>query len=293
MMYNNLGYYELPCSSCSAPIDINSVVCEHCGTASPQPITVKRALLASEVEALSKRYDAAKSALEVKGLWEEIGAFEKIVDEEGHAVINLNFTFLWDWLMHGSKEYQGYRRSVLDGSINRSKFENDRDRSVVESILFGTAVDIIYAALSLDGFGLKSYGPISVVLKTSAIEARTSLLEMNSYKFVDIAEKKGWTRREPLPQGSFAPWVHKEKLALVKCHDMLTKHCSVKQASSMILYSNGERSTDEFLELYIYGKLASSVVEKIKLPKHLVASFNPKEKVQYNELKRKHHVEEF
>src|SRR5947199_10731413 len=61
-----------------------------------------------------------------------------------------------------------------------------RRRVGVEGTFFGTYGEKIrYAALSLDGTGLKSYGEYSIRLWEIAIKDRTSLLEENTYDFVE------------------------------------------------------------------------------------------------------------
>jgi len=63
---------------------------------------------------------------------------------------------------------------------------DDARRRSVESILFGSyGEEIRYAALSLGGLGLVSYGPITMVMSEPAIAQRASLLEYNSFQFVE------------------------------------------------------------------------------------------------------------
>ncbi|WP_345953006.1 hypothetical protein [Mucilaginibacter sp. PAMB04168] len=288
-----MPYYEFPCPVCHVNTNISESVCAACGHPFAQTVNIRRALLKTEVFTLEKRYKEAKETLTNRSLTSEGDFLENEVLVKGKAVINLDFPFLWDWLMHRDRSYQSYRRIVIEGLRQRADFENDLQRSIVESYLFGSHIDIIYAALSLNESGLISYGKVSIILKTKAIEPRTSLLEKNSYVFVDEAVAQGWNHKMPLPPGSMAPWRNRHQLALVKCQDRVVPGLTSDQAASIILYSDGNRANDDFMELYIYGNIVKAVVEKIKIPLSLKKGFNEKVLAQYEELKTKFIVEEY
>lgn len=290
-----MSYYEYPCPDplCGNINDVSENACGFCGTTFLHQVNVRRALIPAETEALEKRYKSALSELAARSLDDEVDLLEATVTDDGQAVLNLGFNFLWDWLMHPGNAYQSYRRTVAADLRKRATFANDLRRSTVESLLFGSHVDIIYAALTVDQRSVPSYGPVTVILRNSTIENRTSMLERNSYFFVDDAIKNGWTFAKPLPAGSMAQWADRHKLAVAKLKDRLNKDISKAEIADAILSSDGDRAVDEFIELYIYGNIIGNGVEKIKIPVSLIAAFDAKAQAQLNELKSKYVVEEY
>lgn len=286
-----MPYYEYYCPNCNQLNDVSESACGSCGITFLHQVNVRRSLIPAEREALEKRYKSALSELSVKSLDAEVNLLETVVIDEGKAVLNLGFDFLWDWLMYPGKAYQSYRRTVAADLRKRATFENDLKRSSVESLLFGSHVDIIYAALTVDQSSVRSYGPVTVVLRNSTIENRTSMLEKNSFFFVNDAMTIGWTFGKPLPVGFMAQWSDRHKLAVAKLKDALKKDISSEELADAILSSDGNRAADEFMELYIYGNIISTGVEKIKIPLSLSVGFDAKAQAQLNELKLKYVVE--
>lgn len=287
--------YQFPCPACGTLNDINYLQCINtsCRHTFTPAVNVKYALTPEEVAALESRYEDARIYLASKALTREGLDFERWVLSSGQAVVNMDFAFLWEWLMLGSKEYQGYKRSVAQGDRLRKIFANDRMRSAVEGLIFGSHEDIIYGALTLNEVGLTSYGKVSVVLQTAAIEQVTSMLDENSYNFIKRISASGWFMDEPFPPGHFATWDGRNKLALAKCHPAIKTGLTFADAVLLIMSAGASKPEDEFIELYIYGKINKSAVEKIKFPVDLRNSFNGDELDQYEELKRHYIVEEY
>jgi hypothetical protein len=285
------SYYQIDCADCSTPNDINEIVCSACGTIIPDTINVRLASLEVEKLALEKRYIDAKKYLTNKNLTKEGIDFEIVIKADGKALINTQFDFLWKWLVKDKFEYKSYRRQLIDGARLKAQFENDKNRSTADSILFGSEIDIIYGALSIDEEGVISYGDIALILKNSSIKKRTSALEKNSFFFLDDITKKGWTWNTPIPNGYMAVWADIFKLSLSKLHVHLQSGISVKDMARLILKSDGDRKNDEIIELYIYGKIVALNIEKIRIPNLSIAGFSPRQKLQLIELQSKHKVE--
>lgn len=285
------NYYEDACPSCTGMNDITELVCNHCGITIPTPINVRRASLPQEKQELEKRYTSAQSHLASNGLTTEGINLENAIKTNGKAVLNTQFHFLIEWLVENKAAYESYRRQVFTGARMKARFENDGNRSKADSILFGSEINIIYAALSVDESGVMSYGDVTVVLNTGSVEKRSSALERNSFPFIDDATAKGWTWKQPLPCGFMAVWPDFFKLSLSKLYLHLHSGISFSQLAKLVLDSAGTRAGDEFIELYIYGKIVASTVEKIKIPITLTTGLNPKQKLKLEELKRKYKVE--
>jgi hypothetical protein len=208
--------YQITCTNCKEYNDINDHVCSNCGTAAEGTVNTRRASLEYEITALEKRYAHAATRLSVQGLSAESVLIQQLVTQQGKAVINVSLDFLWQWVVQHSFDYVSYRRQIMDDLRKKAGFANDVKRCVHDSLLFGSAIDVIYAALSVDESGLTSYGAITVVLNTTAIDKRLSALESNSYHFVDWAVTQGWNINQPLPVGYMSTWYTKDKLALAK-----------------------------------------------------------------------------
>jgi hypothetical protein len=127
-----------------------------------------------------------------------------------------------------------------------------RNRTAVEGILFGSwGGSISYAALSLDGRGLPSYGPVSIQLKEAAIEHRASVLQGNSYHFV---QKHRLVQGDPLPRGYRAPWRTRGDVASAKLGDTVKKQSMKDKDRARLLLSPGKsRSDDDFVEVHVFG----------------------------------------
>ncbi len=225
---------------------------------------VRLAERAQEKEALRKRYEEAKVAAEARGVKDRLAEFERAVSMAG-AVINISIDNADSLLANDKTLYSNYRLQV-DGEVRMvAELENDVKRTAVECSFFGsTAKDIRYAALSLDGVGLRSYGEISLRLKEIAVETRASLLECNTYTFV---------KRHPFWAGSMpeagyrATWQGKAELAVAKCGAMIERQTTQAAFARLVLRSSGSREDDEFIEIHIHGKISLQAFEAAVLPK--------------------------
>jgi hypothetical protein len=285
-------YYLIDCP-CGHKNNIIENVCSACGRSLPGPINVRRASLPVEIEALDKRYADARQFLSANDMQTEGDYFGQLVTNQGRAIINTNFNFVWDWLVRNKFSYQSYRRQVMNGSRMRAKFENDVTRSIADSILFGSAIDVIYGALTVNDEGMNSYGDISIVLKTSSIETRTSSLEVNSYHFIDDISAQGWIWKNPVPAGYMAIWPDNYKIAVAKVHKSLKKGLKDNDLAKLVLNSSGNRDTDHFIELYIYGKIVASAIDKIRIPTAFINGLGSKARSRLKVLEGKFNVEHY
>ncbi len=285
------NYYQILCENCSGSNDINEIVCSNCGLSIPGTINVRRASLPLEIKALEERYLLAKDHLLKNSLSDKGDELEIAVKKNGKGIINTQFEFLWEWLIRNNFSYESYRRQLINGARMKAKFENDVNRTLADTILFGSAIDIIYSALSIDEEGIMSYGDITIILKDLSIQKRTSALEKNSFFFIDDISNKGWTWNKPLPAGCMAVWHDVFKLSLSKLFLNLHKDSTYSDLARLILKSSGNRLTDEFIELYIFGKIIGSAIEKIRIPLKLVKTFSKKGQLQLVELQKKFKVE--
>lgn len=288
MAYN----YTILCDHCPEYNDISFEKCSGCGNSIPGSINVKRAKIADEITALMDRYDSAKLELEGNNLTSEGNLLEKMVSSNGKAVINTRIEMLFELFCRG-ESYQGYRRLVGENKRPPAAFSNDIKRGVVEAALFGSTQDIIYGALSINETGLTSYGDFTMVMRTDTIKNWTTALECNSYNFIDMVRAKGWNENEPLPPGFLSTWPDNHMLAICKLFRRLKKNVELEELARLVLFTEGKRETDDFIELHIYGSLGAATVEKLRVEKDIKSKLDSKQVNQLIEVERKFEIEYF
>ena len=143
-----------------------------------------------------------------------------------------------------------------------AEMKDDKQRRGTEGVLFGAyAPEIRYAALALDQRGLISYGNCSMTLADMTMRYKATLLEENSYFFV---QKHRIVAGDALPQGYRATWENRHLLAVAKLADKITQ--KAQNWANVLLHSNGDRQHDEFIEVHIYGAFDKQAIEAVAIP---------------------------
>jgi len=123
--------------------------------------------------------------------------------------------------------------------------------------LFGSRGDVTYAALGVERQGLVSYGIVALTLKELAIADRTTLLEENSYTF--CLKHAG-----ELPKGYRATWRDRASLVLIKIGTSIAMdESSSSSMEGLLLFSEGNRETDRFIEVHIWRGFTTKSLERI------------------------------
>lgn len=198
------------CPNCGVDVPEATEKCLTCGCYIGPP-NVRIAGRAEERTTLEGRYLQAVEAARSNGSYENLMRFAEAV-KRAQAVINVRLDFLYLLLTADNTLHSSYSLAV-GGQIRKPALgRDDQDRRGVEGKLFGTyGEEIRYAALSLDGSGLISYGPYAVKLREIAIKGRTTVLEENSYDFV---RRHQLLPGVEIPPGYRAVWDDKHKLAV-------------------------------------------------------------------------------
>jgi hypothetical protein len=118
--------------------------------------------------------------------------------------------------------------------------------------------EIRFAALSLDGRGVRSYGACSLVLKSIAIERRTTVFWENA---VDFCNRVCPKQTKPIPLGYRAPWALRAKLAAAKAEPVLDRQATHEEFSRILL------DGDRFVEVHIYGPFNRDSFDRLLIPK--------------------------
>jgi len=253
------------CNNCNAIIEWDMDRCLVCGHDVGFPIA-RKLKQQKEQDALQRRYGRAIDDAKDRAVEERVTAFEQAVQSKSQAVINVWPSFLANFLNGSRALYAGYTLQVTGGLRKPASMNEDRQRSGTEGTLFGTTLarKICYAALSLDGTGLVSYGDCAFTLVEAAARAKATLLEENSYTFV--REHKIFSRDE-IPAGYRAVWEDRHKLAVAKLANNIDQNTSESAFAGLLLYSDGDRKTDSFMEVHIYGSFDYQSVNGVRIPK--------------------------
>ena len=263
------------CPNCSREVSEIQVMCPTCGTYLGPP-NVRATGKREEREALEARYLAALEQSKIDGCESEVVDFDESMRKTS-AVVNVDLDFLYTFITNEKALYTTYELGVEGQARIPAQPEDDSDRRTVGAIIFSkNAKEMRYAALSLDGAGLKSYGPYALRFKEITIAGRATLLEENSYSFVSKHNVK--SLRE-IPPGYRALWDERNKLAVAKLSGKVSAGTTEAEHSKILMADTGDRATDEFIEIHIYGRFnidsiesvrgSSSITEKIKKLKKL------------------------
>lgn len=229
-----------------------------------------RALMATNLQiakqqaaAVEARYREAKGRAAAKGLERNVTKLEEAA--EGSAVVvNVDIGLAHTLFVQDHFLYAPYEKQVAAGVRAPAAHPRDRRRRAVGSLLYGTASEeIVYGALSGDGRGLTSYGSVHIRLDEATIAYRSTILEENSYTFMEVKEV---TPATPLPEGCLACWQDRGKLAVARLADGLRDGMGATDLRELLLWTEGKRETDKFLEVHIYGTFNRDAVQSVVLP---------------------------
>jgi hypothetical protein len=118
--------------------------------------------------------------------------------------------------------------------------------------------EIRFAALSLDGKGVLSYGRCSLVLKSIAIARRATVFWENA---VDFCNRVCPEQTKPIPAGYRATWPMRAKLAAAKAEPRLDRQTTQEEFSRILL------DGDYFVEVHIHGPFTRHSFDRLLIPR--------------------------
>jgi hypothetical protein len=246
------------CANCGSDVQDIEERCTTCG----DPAGFPNVRVASrEKSELERRYQEAIEFAKVNGFEESLKRFDESI-KNTVAVVNVSIRFLFQFITDDKALYSTYGLGVRGQIRKLAKEDDDQHRKKVEGLVFGTyGEQIRYAALSLDGSGVESYGPFAMKLRDVTITKRASLLEDNSYDFIS---KHAIRTGADAPQGSRATWEDRHKLATSKLASRITPKTAEAEYAKILLFSEGDYETDDFIEVHIYGPFDANAIESVK-----------------------------
>jgi len=249
----------MKCTECGSTIPHDRIACPTCGTHAGFP-NVREVSSAGEKDALDRRYNKAIKDAQADGRDVRLEELSQ-AGKDTRAVIAIDLDYLAGFITKDEALYSTYALMVSGEIRKAASGVNDRKRRGIEGFFFGSYADEIrYAALSLDGKGLSSYGLFTLVLKDVAVKARATLLEENSFKFYDKHKDR---IPDNFPQGYRAVWGERYKLAVAKLADRVTTKTVKHDFPGILLSCTGNRATDDFIEVHIYGAFDNAAVESV------------------------------
>ncbi len=250
-------------SGCGAPLAWERPSCPACGAYVGAP-NIRHAQ--SEEPELEQRYQAALA--DCKGRRADAVAqdFTQQVENQSHAVINGDAKFFLHFFSDENSLYASYQQSTSASIRVAGEMANDTRRLSTEAMIFGQyGCQIRYAALSLNGQGLYSYGSCSMTLNASLCNNKGSLSEENTFTLVEKNLPAFYFHKE-LPLGRRATWNNRHKLALAKLGSELNSTTLAGSYANLLLYCAGDRATDRFMEVHIYEAFSHRAVRAATLP---------------------------
>ncbi|HEV2988518.1 MAG TPA: hypothetical protein VG759_08755 [Candidatus Angelobacter sp.] len=246
------------CGRCGSNIPESNDRCPTCGEHAGFP-NIREVDSQEEQEALTRRYDAMVAKHRSDGTSDVLDSFEEAL-ENSVAVVACDLHFARQLMTSSKTLYNNYYMGVTANIRKPATLEDDRNRRVADSILFnGYAQEIVFAALSLTGLGLSSYGRYFMTLRDITIANRATVLEENSFTFV----QKHCKVLERPPLGYRATWPNRHKLGVAKLGTKITASTQNAHFASMVLSDGGERQAAEFIEVHIYGPFDGNAVESV------------------------------
>jgi hypothetical protein len=251
------------CSVCGSPISAVADRCSTCGMDAGAP-NVREVQNPAEISALRKRFEDALLRADAHGTRRETDDFVLALGRSS-AVVNCELPFLRDFVTRPSTLFANYHRGMLAGVRKAAEGERDRDRVIADGVMFGSySNEIRMAALSLTDTGLSSYGPYSLKLREVAVAKRASLLEENSFSFIPHHKLSIGIS---IPLGFRSTWVERAKLAVAKLCDFIAVGMNEIDFQRLLLEDTGNRATDKFIEVHIFGTFDREAIETVSGPR--------------------------
>jgi hypothetical protein len=262
--------HTVDCPDCGKPVDYWRDRCR-CGCFIGFP---NRRQADADRPELMQRYDAARADARARGAEPLLDKLEALADQT-LPVIAMSFAACDDILR--AKKYRNYEWRTASGEQDPAGPPDHADRMKVGAQLYPMYQQHIhYAALSPDGRGLTSYGPVAMRWRVtpSYLGRRASLLEEDSFKFYDRHSLGGLGAA--VPAGYRAAWEDRARLAAAKLAPRLTAATGEGALPRLLLHAGPTHGDNEFIEMAIYTQegLDTEDVDRVTL---LRAAATPEE----------------
>lgn len=246
------------CVKCGAELAIFVKDCPVCQQSAGFP-NVRVAARDQEVEALATRVEAAWASARARGTGAVLAEFEAVASGS-QAVMSRRLDAMQDWVTGQSELWHSFHHQVAMGRVPQ---ENgwDEGREAAESTINPYVFQSLnFAALSLDGKGLVSYGPYAVTLADATIEHRATVFEENPFYF--NRKHKLYAGMKP-PQGYRAVWSQRGTLAVAKLHGNISSDMDASAFPTVLMEDRRADPDCDFIEVHIYGAVNRQSITRV------------------------------
>ena len=253
------------CPNCGSPASKGLRHCPTCQRDLGFP-NVRECGAAAEKAAVRRRATQAREDAEKRDCEAEFLGFENALEKQACVVVSMEAGRAMAFMEDPRETYANYETLVGAGVRKPAAPENDRHRTIVASMLYGSYGNMIrYGVLSLCPIGLPTYGEVHLRLKDVAIRARVSFTETNSFAFVKEHNLRPGASTPP--PGHRAVWDNRQELALAKLGRRLKKGDGSDVWQELLVASDGQnREKDDFVEAHIFDHFDCYAVEDITVP---------------------------
>ena len=243
----------MDCPHCTFPVSDQLTQCPHCARPALAYPNVTDAARADEVEALHKRYEGARAAAVGTAGSAVVDQFEAAV-AASRAVIARPAAEAQRLATSDQEAYATYYGLLHAGVRIPDSGKWTRLRGLADWELFGPVRDQIrFAALSLDGLSLPTYGEVAMELADPMIAHRATVFEENSAVYFEKQRQAG--HEPPITASARARWSDRGKLAVAKHGGELTPRSTAADFPRLILRPGKTGADDVFLEVHVYGSI--------------------------------------
>lgn len=234
--------------------------CPHCGAGGPCP-NVFAAEDPAEKRALDDRYRRAVAA--AQSCADAVRELEKRLDKSV-AVRRVPAADLITLASGDDRAAATYWGQLRGGMRLPGDDEWSKLRGIVDQVMFGSYREKIhFAALTLDGRALDTYGDATLEFRTEMIADRATVFEDNSAL---LMKRMGQTY--DVPVGFRATWPRRGKLGVAKLATAL--HDGPIDVAALVLQAGATTADDTFIEVHIYERFTLHTVRRIAVSeKHL------------------------
>lgn len=249
------------CEFCNYDFPESCNSCPHCARPGLFP-NVKAAEKDEESNALTQRYDGAMQKANTKGTTAIAQQFEQEVAQSQASIARPMGEI--DRLTSSDRElYATYYQLInavvrLPGGDDWARYRVLAD----ESIFPDYKEKVRFAALTLNGRGVESYGKNFMVLREEMIAHRTSVFEENTVVWMK-RQNRPFTELINLPKGYRATWAERGRLAVAKLGEKLQTTTTSGEFPSLLLQNGATSPDDDFIEAHIYGDLSIHSVKAL------------------------------
>ncbi|MEW8346598.1 MAG: hypothetical protein AB2730_20205 [Candidatus Thiodiazotropha sp.] len=214
--------------------------------------------------ALEQRYKKACKDLSARGCETLRKDLEQALRDDAKIVLAMRFDHLVPLAANDRNIVTTFHQRVDAGVQIPEGNVWDQLRTTTEDRLFyNYKREIRFAALSLDGTGIKNFGECSCTLRLNMVEHRTTLYEENNVIFLAFRKKTGI--KDDLPPGHRALWSKRTKLGVAKLAPYLDVGMSSSDFPTLVLTQAPDAKDASLIEAHIYGSVTIKGIERVTI----------------------------